>query len=371
MSIIVRTLVALVLLTAAGCSSGGGGEDAPPAQSAAVEREEYARQLAAWLCDDLAACCEGTGEALDRDACIAVKQQAQLSRVASEEQGSGRAFDAEMAATCVARLAETPATCGAERRVSECFRTYDGRRELGESCESKIQCLGSVTGDVACVNGVCTERLPAGEACIDRPDDRGRCDVCRPEARCRPSAEGDTYCYAYERRRGVAGDPCYSEFTPPADPTDLSVVAECPSENGLYCGRDGRCTEYAPIGGSCRNSFECGRNARCVDGACAAGLPLGEICRSPFNDCAQGLFCHFTEVVCTDPAPVPGECSGYELISGRCELPATEGQPCGSLIDCAQGLSCSRPNPASTEGTCAVPPSLCTNGLARLQRQSR
>ena len=131
MSIVTRSLAALIVLAAGACSSGGSGSDTPPSQSAAVEREEYARQLAEWLCDDLAACCEGTGEAPDRDACIAVKQQAQLSRVASEEQGSGRAFDPEMAATCVARLAETPATCGAERRVSECFRTYDGQRRAG------------------------------------------------------------------------------------------------------------------------------------------------------------------------------------------------------------------------------------------------
>lgn len=366
-----RTLALLTLLLAAACSSGGSGSGTPPAQSATVEREEYARRLAEWLCDDLAACCAGSGEAPDRDACVAAKEQAQLSRVASEERGSGRAFDPEMAATCIARLDETPATCGAERRVSECFRTYDGRRELGESCAGKTQCRGSVTGDVACVNGVCTERLAAGEACVDRPEDRGRCDVCRPEARCRASAEGATYCYAYEHRRGVAGDPCTSELTPPADPTELSVVADCNSEDGLYCARDGRCSPYTPLGGSCSGSFECGRNRRCVAGACTEGLPEGEVCRSPFYDCAQGLFCHFTEVVCTDPAPVPGECGGYELISGRCELPATAGQPCGSLVDCADGLVCSRPNPASTEGTCAVPPSLCTTGLARLQRQSR
>lgn len=367
-----RALALLMLLTAAACSSGGGGTAPPPAQSAAVDREAYARALAEWLCDDLAACCDGTGETPDRAACIAVKEQATLSRLASEENKSGRAFDPEMAATCVARLAETPASCGYERRVSECFRTYDGLRELGESCEYKTQCRESITGDVACVNGVCTERLAAGEACVDRPDDRGRCDVCRPDARCRANAEGESYCYAYEHRpRGVAGDPCSSEFTLPADPTTLSVEADCASEDGLYCGFDGRCTPHVPLGGSCTIPYECGRNARCEGGVCAAGLPQGEVCRSPFYDCAEGLFCHFTEVVCTDPSPVPGECGGYDLISGRCELPATEGQPCGTLIDCADGLFCSRPDPRSSEGTCAVPPSLCTTGIARLQRQTR
>jgi len=373
MSTMRRTFALLMLLTAAACSSGGGGGTAaPPAQSATVEREDYARQLAAWLCDDLAACCEGTGEAPDRDACIATKQQATLSRLAREEQKSGRAFDPEMAATCVAKLAETPASCGAERRVSECFRTYDGLLELGESCEYKTQCRDSLTGDVACVDGICTARLAAGEACVDRPEDRGRCDVCRPDARCRASATGETYCYAYERPRGVAGDPCASEFTPPADPTQVTVRAECLFEDGLYCAGDGRCAAFARIGEACSRSFECTRDARCEGGTCVAGRSVGEVCRSSFHDCGAGTYCHFTEFVCTDPSPgVPGECHGYDLISGRCELPATEGQPCGALIDCAEGLFCSRANPASSEGTCAVPPSLCTTGIAILQRQSR
>ncbi len=247
----------------------------------ALAREDYATRLAEWLCDDLAACCSASGRSFGRDACVAVKREAELRRVASEEERSGRVFDEAMAATCVARLAETPPTCGHPRRVAECFRTYDGVREIGEACTAKQQCRGSLRGDVACVEGRCTVRNAIGEECRDLPGDPGRCDVCRPEARCRQAADGRHLCFAYEQPRGRAGDPS----VPPTDPTTSIVVAECRAEDGLRCGSSGVCEPITPLGGACRSSFECEANARCVDGTCVPGLAAGETCRSSFHEC--------------------------------------------------------------------------------------
>lgn len=360
-------LACLALLGAACSGSGSSGSDGTPPGGSAASREDYAARLAEWLCDELAACCDGSGRTIDRDACIATKRDAELRRVAREEGRSGRGFDETMAGACVARLAETPATCGHPRRVPECFRTYDGLRELGESCTSRIQCRGSLRGDVACIEGVCTERLAAGEACTETIAGVARCDVCRPEARCREAADGGRYCFALDFRRGVAGDPCVDDPILPADPTDVTVVASCKYEDGLYCALDGVCTPLSPLGGACRSALHCTPGARCVDGTCAPGLAAGETCG--FRDCGAGLYCRWTDYRCTGPGPVPGTCDGYELFSGVCAAPSGEGEPCGRFVDCAEGLHCTSFSEAN-DGVCERPQDACTGGLERLQRQA-
>jgi hypothetical protein len=368
MSHATRTLMTALALVAAACSGGsGGGSGTAPPTATTASRDQYAARLAEWLCDDLAACCAGQ-QPLDRDECVAAKTAAELRRVASEEAKSGRVFDEAMAATCLARLDETPAACAYPRRVKECFQTYDGVRELGEACESKQQCRGSLSGEVACIAGRCTTRLAAGEACPDLPGDSGRCDVCRPDARCRQGADGSHACYRVEFRRGVAGDPCYGEFRPPADPTSVSVVADCAPEDGLYCSSDGVCTPFAPIGGACTQGRQCGPGKRCVAGVCTEGLAAGEVCRSSFNDCGPGLYCRWTDVVCTDPGP-GSECSGYELLEGVCAVPSGPGEACVRFVDCTEGLRCTtRGEPAG--GQCIEPPSACSVGLDRLAREA-
>ena len=372
-----RGTMLLAALTLAACSGGGGGSGTPagdPGVTTGTSREDYAARLAEWLCDDLAACCAGTGQPIDRDACIATRRTAELRRVEREEEHSGRAFDEHMAATCVAELAETPASCGSERRVRACFRTYDGSREPGEECASKFECRGSLRGDVGCVRGRCTDRLPAGEACPAMADDQpGRCDVCRPEARCRETVDGRHLCFAYASKRGVAGDPCVRPFALPDDPTTVSVVADCPFEDGLACGADGTCQPFPPAGASCRFDSDCGPSARCAGGICRDGRGNGEECTSRFHQCGEGLYCRFSGFVCIDP---PGgsapECSEPEYTGGRCEAPRAEGAACGWFARCATGLACvGARTPYQDDGVCtAANVAACQSGTARLERQA-
>ncbi|MEW6271671.1 MAG: hypothetical protein AB1689_20500 [Thermodesulfobacteriota bacterium] len=320
MSRATRTIIALAVVTAAASCSSGGGNDGEPTSppSGPLAREHYAGRLAEWLCDDLAACCEGTGEPFDRERCVLVKTAAELNRVAKEETSSGRVFDEGMAAACMARLAETPPQCGHPRRVLECFRTYDGVVDLGGACSSKFQCRGYVRDDTACIDGRCTTRLAAGEACAV-PTQLGQCDVCRPKATCRQAADGNHYCFGVDRQRGVAGDPC--EIAWPADPTQVTTVADCLSEDGLYCSGAGVCTPFVATGGACRFGISC----------------------SPEDDCVDG--------VCT-PRAVAGE-----------------GRRCQRFRDCAEGLRCERA-PEDSIGVCVAPPSACTTGLESLERQA-
>lgn len=373
MSNVIRVLgVSLLAALVAACSSGGGSGTAPPTGTTneAMDREAYAQHLAAWLCDDVAACCSASEQPFDRAACVAVKEKAELHRLAREESHGWRAFDGEVAATCVAELDETPADCGSDRRVKSCFQTYDGLRELGESCGGKSACRGSVTGDVACIAGVCTERLATGEACPDLGEDAGRCDVCRPDARCREATDGNSYCYGYEHKRGVAGDPCVKDFsTQPVDPDRVRVVADCEAEDGLYCSFDGVCAPFVADGGACVWSFECSAGARCDDGVCAPGLALGETCASTSHECASGLYCQWTDYTCTDQSPVEGRCDSYTLNSGQCAVPSSVGATCDQFTKCADGLNCSSSVTGGT-GQCVVPVDACTARLERLSRQA-
>ena len=88
----VLALLALGMVMAA-CSGGGSGASAPSTPKAEVSREDYAQRLAEWLCDDLAACCDASGESVDRASCVDVKRKAELHRLASEESHGARGID--------------------------------------------------------------------------------------------------------------------------------------------------------------------------------------------------------------------------------------------------------------------------------------
>lgn len=375
-----NTTRALILFAlgalAAACSSSGGGSTAPSTPAAEVSRDDYAQRLAEWLCDDLAACCNGTGETVDRAACVEVKRKAELHRLASEESHGSRAFDGAVAAECVAALDEAPTSCGAERRVRRCFQTYDGVAALGEPCSGKVQCQGAVTGDVACVAGRCTERLPAGERCEDLPDDVGRCDVCRGDARCRQAtSDGQYYCYSYTHLpRGVAGDRCVKDLDPYAFPPDQSpeqsvVFADCSVADGLMCSDEGVCVPVGGLGEACSFGFYCESGLACERGTCVPGLPAGARCESA-RTCGAGLYCRWTETVCDARDPVTGRCLGETLVAGVCSAPSGEGEACGEHVRCADALVCSSFS-AADDGQCVRQTvAECTQGIEKLARQS-
>lgn len=370
-----RTCTLLALSALAACSSGGGGSATTDVPGAVLSREDYAQRLAEWLCDDLVACCSGSGASVDRASCVEVKRKAELHRLASEESHGVRVFDGAVAAECVAALADTPATCGAERRVLRCFQTYDGVAALGDPCTTKFECRGMASGDVACVQGRCTERLSVGEQCENRTDDPGGCGVCRGDARCRQSAsDGNSYCYPYAHKRGVAGDPCVKDRdvypVPPNQLPDQSVVfADCNLNDGLTCSSEGVCTPLGGLGAPCVQGFDCAEGLRCADGACAPGLAAGEPCKD-LRVCADGLYCLWTDTVCTDRDPVTQECLAEDVLAGVCTAPAGEGEPCGQRVRCGDALVCVHAS-GSTEGQCqALSTSYCEGGLERLAVQA-
>lgn len=368
-------LVALCALAAA-CSGGGGGSSVPSAPTSEVSRDDYAQRLAEWLCDDLAACCDGSGQSVDRAACVEVKRKAELHRLVSEESHGVRTFDGAVGAECLAALDETPPACGSERRVRRCFQTYDGVVALGEACTAKIQCRGSVTGDVACIAGRCTERLPAGEACEEMPDGINSCDVCRGDARCREAAsDGKHYCYPYARLpRGVAGDRCTKArdvyaFPPDQSPDQSVVFAACRREDGLTCSSDGVCVPLPAEGDACELFYDCAEGLRCAAGVCVQGQAAGETCKGVLT-CGAGLYCQWTDYTCTERDPVTQECLSTHLNSGVCAAPSGEGEPCGGYVSCGDGLFCSGAEGDSDRRCMASTLNYCSDGVQKLARQA-
>lgn len=380
MSNATRTLALLALgALLAACSGGGNGSSETSTPTASVDREDYAQRLAEWLCDDLAACCAGSGQSVDRASCVAVKRKAELHRLASEESHGVRAFDGAVAAECVAALGETPASCGYERRVERCFQTYDGLAALGEACTTKFQCRGMASGDVGCVNGRCTERLAVGQQCEGLPIEPGlsTCEVCRGDARCRQAAsDGNFYCYRYANlRRGVAGDRCVKDrdvyaFPPDQSPDQTVVFATCGLDDGLKCGEEGVCVPLAGVGDPCVLGFDCQEGLRCEDHhACAPGLAAGETCRD-LRACGTGLYCQWTDVTCTERDPVTQHCLAAHLNAGVCSAPSGEGEPCGQFVECDDTMVCTRA-PGEEDGVCvARTQDSCSGGLQKLARQA-
>lgn len=374
----IRALALIALGALAACSSGGGGSSTGPgAPSAEVSRDDYAQRLAEWLCDDIAACCDGSGQSVDRATCVDVKRKAELHRLASEESHGGRLFDGAVAAECMAALDETPASCGYERRVQRCFQTYDGTAALGEACTTKFQCRGMASGDVGCVQGRCTERLAAGDRCENLRDGVGICDVCRGDARCRQAAsDGNFYCYPYaHQRRGVAGDRCVKDrdvyAVPPDQLPDQSVVfADCDLNDGLTCGAEGVCVPLGGVGDPCVLGFDCAEGLRCEARTCAPGLAAGETCKD-LRACSAGLYCQWTDITCTNRDPVTQHCLSAHLNAGVCAAPSGEGEPCGQYVRCDDATSVCMRAPGEEDGRCVSrTQDSCSSGLQKLARQA-
>jgi hypothetical protein len=375
----IRALALLALgAVVAACSGGGGGSSAPSTPSAEVSRDDYAQRLAEWLCDDLAACCDGSGQSVDRAACVDVKRKAELHRLASEESHGSRVFDGAVGAECLAALDETPPSCGSERRVQRCFQTYDGMAALGEECGNKFECRGMASGDVGCVNGRCTERLAAGQQCEDVPDGPGfaTCDVCRGDARCREAAsDGKFYCYPYANLpRGVAGDRCTKArdvyaFPPDQSPDQSVVFAACNREDGLTCSAEGVCVPLPGVGDACELGLDCADGLNCAGGTCVPGLAAGETCKG-LRTCGAGLYCQWTDVTCTERHPVTGECVSAHLNSGVCAAPSGEGEPCGGYVRCDADAFFCAPSADGGDRCVAKAESYCSDGVQKLARQA-
>jgi len=201
--------------------------------------------------------------------------------------------------------------------------------------------------DASCVPGlVCVERVckaPGGEGA-----------VCTQESHCADgflcgcvgslcNDEPDR-CHAPQTRR--SGQRCRQDASCVQGVCLLGAGGVCgdPQTSGAACGRTSECAE----GLTCNRGF--------VPAVCTQLAVKGERCGDR-RDCLGGLVCGFegAEKVCMEPTGVEGtRCDrsvramettcGHGLVCnlhhGTCVSPANEGEPCGGVESCAEGLSC-------------------------------
>jgi len=342
-----RTVTLALCVALLGCSDDASLTESPNL-GGTLSRDDYAARLAEWICDDLAACCDVSGRSFDHGTCVAIYRNKQLNRLEAEERHGIRAFDGLAAAECTSLIETTPADCnGRRRRIRKCFQTYDGRKESGAACERKIECKGSRRGEMTCIDGRCGPRREIGAICS-----RSGCDGCRLDTRCRISEDGESRCYGYSRRRGVAGDSCTTTSPLSADARSVSIVqTDCLEEDGLYCARSGVCEPFIPLGGECTGSFDpgCESGSYCRAGVCAPGVGVGESCEALVG-CARGLHCQFRVARCELDSVRNDRCSSFELFDGRCTEPLAEGEQCRRYIQCPNGFE----EDCLDETTCAA-----------------
>jgi hypothetical protein len=156
---------------------------------------------------------------------------------------------------------------------------------------------------------VAPEGAPSvGEACIDRHDERERC-------------QGAAHC----------------------------AEDESPAFGSIYCGT---CTALLEVGRTCGNSDRCEAETRCILGQCSEPLQAGEPCTVPeqcrFGTCADGVcgrskyvpkrYADVLDRACADYDDC-GNQVGLTCYEGRCRPLADQGEPCAGH-SCRAGQFC-------------------------------
>ncbi|MFO0590894.1 MAG: hypothetical protein U0441_25345 [Polyangiaceae bacterium] len=214
----------------------------------------------------------------------------------------------------------------------QCLNT----KQPGEDCSGPLdRCVGN---NSSCLNGVCEiTGTKEGEAC----NAYGGGD-CQFTLYCKtPDPQTlDGVCTA----RLGAGQACSGD--------------ECAA--GLYC-KGGTCAAFSPDGAACAPGDLCS-SGYCVNGTCGTpelGLHEGDDC-SAWPMCRTGLTCVngvcepmsyvpegaectlggpdvcAPDHICDNPACAPGPC--VETL--HCVPAPKDGEPCGFYLQCAEGYSC-------------------------------
>jgi hypothetical protein len=339
---------------AAGASGAGGAVSDVPLDSAAF-CDAFAKRVCefAETCQKFATCQTWGGYQNWVREC----QDARAS-----EKGGYLEFSPERAQTCLT-AAEQEACVGGGPLFfrasvnSVCSKVFAGTVAKDGECTS----ADWASEFDECKAGYCNRQTQAGRVCL------GSCvpylndgDACATGGLCKPGS------FCQDGKCGApraVGESCASAVCAPP----------------LVCGgMTPTCRDVMPVGGACKDSYDCTWPAGCVKGKCADMLDVGTPCRD-FTSCKAGTFCKFTgdaKQVCTALVAANKACDpnfdqcvdGYGctwLEPHVCvkALGAAE-EPCGPM-GCEAGLWCEYTAPYM--GTCHARAGLgeaCDNGAA-------
>ena len=269
-------------IAACGGSTGDGGSGAEP-----IPQAELAARAAAAVCDHIGSCCAQRGWAYDAAACRAQYEGVMQDDFIDPAVKAGAIYDAQAAGTCIAGFASLATSCGGGESPDACQRIFTGTKPPGSPCQDQVECAPPANGDVDC-----TSVGGGAEVCVQEP-------------------------------RGKAGDGCSGTCTDEGNLVSCSGggsgpssgPAVCYTNDGLFCGADGKCQTLIPIGGACEYEG-CADGAYCLNAACAAKLAAGADCGGDSDACAKGLYC--ADSKCVAQKPDGASCASFEECLGFC-----------------------------------------------------
>jgi hypothetical protein len=168
--------------------------------------------------------------------------------------------------TCTA--VTTSGTLGASCEVfagNSCAIGYDcidrrcaARIGLGKPCEAKVG-AAQCKADLACVNGVCSEKLAEGAGCSFQ-----NLTACKPGLYCNVSFSLDG---------GMPAGVC-SKFRQVGETCGLAGEGQCEALTAYCDDANGKCATRKKAGEACATALECGASLGCEMGKCAAQVCL-------------------------------------------------------------------------------------------------
>lgn len=222
-----------------------------------------------------ASCCEGT----PRPSPITPRCVSSLSAALA---GDALKVDEAAVDRCAAAVDERFQGCDWVRTIPHprpraCDKLFEGTLGEGAACRSSLECREGLS----CAG--------AG------PMDAGRCLEPRP-----------------------AGAPCHTAVDPLAGYVGDEEHARRHPQCAGYCALR-RCADHKPIGGACKRTEECGRDAHCANGKCVAGAfaALGAPCSG--GGCEPGARC--VAGTCVSPKPKGAACRFDQECEAACVKP--------------------------------------------------
>jgi hypothetical protein len=301
--------IAAICLFFAGC---GSSESKPP-----VPIDDLARAIADALCNNIGPCCQQAGFAHDPVQCRANAENEFRTEVELNRGSSNIVYDGNAARECVDTYAAVVKACYPEREIgSACDAMFAGTLQPGQTCARSAECIP----------GASCERSGGGVAlqCTSSSLVRGKL--------------GQTCGTTCTENGGITG--CSGSGGSGGEGDGGAVnLAQCFTNDGLYCDRAHGCAAAPALGQACTSDTPCAGDAFCDNGACVAKRTTGP-CEQFGDSCAATAYCETSTRECqprksTGAACTTGaECSTRDRCTdGTCRTPtiATESSCMGNL----------------------------------------
>lgn len=310
------------LLGGCGGSTRGGGFGPVP-------KSQFMSRYESVVCDNIGSCCKTAGYKYDAAACkIALGK----SDTATFLKTTTATYDAQAAGDCLGAIAGLMSSCKGFDNVTiaSCQKVFTGTKAAGQPCTTSTDCAPVSGADVSCDS---TSTGGGGASGSGGSTGTG-------------GSFGSSQGVCVVTPRGKKGDGCDATCTESGNSTSCDSMmggaggatgagggsstgnASCYTNEGLYCGANGKCDALIPIGQPCPTDSGCVDGAFCDNGTCAAKKAVGSAC-STYDTCKDGTYCKGLDAsatgTCATPQPAGAACkfddecqNTYYCQNGKC-----------------------------------------------------